>query len=180
MSLSSIVFLFGFLPCFFLVYYLAPKRWRNGLSLLGSLAFYAWGEPYFILPLLLAVAADFGLGLLLRPGRKCRRMVFVLSCVLNVGLLFVFKYLGFFLETAGSLFGFPVDVSLSLPLPIGLSFFVFRAVSYLADVYLEKIHAETNFSRFSLYLCMFPCILQGPLGRYGEIAPQITERRGGA
>lgn len=177
MSLSSIVFLFGFLPCFFLIYYLAPKRWRNGLCLLGSLAFYAWGEPYFIVPLLLAVAANFGLGLLLRPAQKYRRAVFVLGCALNIGLLFVFKYLGFFLETAGSLFGLSVDVSLSLPLPIGLSFFVFRAVSYLADVYLEKIRAEANFSRFSLYLCMFPCVLQGPLGRYGEIAPQITERR---
>lgn len=177
MSLSSVVFLFGFLPCFFLTYYIVPKTWKNAVCLLGSLAFYAWGEPYFLVPLLLAVAADFGLGLLLRPGRKCRRTVFVLSCVLNVGLLFLYKYFDFFLSTIGSIFGLSIGFSLSISLPIGLSFFVFRALSYLADVYLEKTPAETHFSNFSLYLCMFPCVLQGPLGRYGEIAPQITERR---
>lgn len=177
MSLSSIIFLFAFLPCFFLIYYLVPRTWRNAVCLLGSIAFYSWGEPYFIVPLLLAVAANYGLGLLLRPRQKRRRTVFVLGCVFNLGLLFVFKYAAFFFTTAGSLFGLSADASLSLPPPIGLSFFVFRAVSYLADVYLEKTSAETHFPRFSLYMCMFPCILQGPLGRYGEISPQIADRR---
>ena len=123
MGFSSISFLFYFLPPFFLVYYLVPRRLKNIAALLGSLAFYAWGEPTCFLLIAAATLANYGLGLWMR---RARRLALAFGLTLDLGLLFLFKYLGFFAGIFGA------DIT-ALPLLLGLSFFVFQALSYQFD-----------------------------------------------
>lgn len=162
MAFNSICFLFYFLPVYFLLVYLCPKKLRNAVALAGSLLFYAWGEPECVLLIAAATLANYGLGLLLS---RARRLGFALGCVLNLGLLFAFKYLGFF----AGLFG----ADLVLPLPLGLSFFVFQAMSYLIDCFRGTIVPEKRLDRFALYLLLFPRVMQGPLMRYGDLREQL-------
>lgn len=168
MAFHSVTFLFFFLPCFILIYWLVPQRLRGWVGLLGSLGFYAWGEPYCVLALLAAIGANFALGLAIGRADKRRRLWLWLGCCFNLGLLFVFKYLGFF----AGLFG----RELSLYLPIGLSFFVFQALSYLVDVYRGTIPAERSFLPCALYFSFFPKMMQGPLMRYGDLSRQLPPR----
>ncbi len=165
MAFNSILFLFFYLPSFFLVYYLVPQRLKNPVALLGSLAFYAWGEPYGILLIAGATLATYGLGLLLP---RARLPVLSLGVALHLGLLFAFKYLGFFAGILGA------ETVTSLPLPLGLSFFVFQALSYLIDVFRGTILPEKRLDRFALYLLLFPRVMQGPLMRYGDLRDQLA------
>ena len=146
MGFSSISFLFYFLPPFFLVYYLVPRRLKNVAALLGSLAFYAWGEPTCLLLIAAATLANFGIGLWMR---RARRLALATGLTLDLGLLFLFKYLGFF----AGIFGANVA---ALPLPLGLSFFVFQALSYQFDVFRGTVEPERRVDRFALYLLLFP------------------------
>lgn len=171
MVFNSAIFLICFLPLFFLCYYLLPARFRNAFLLVGSLGFYAWGDPGNILLLLAASAATYGFGRAMAPSApKVRRraMMWIGGTVL-LALLFVFKYLPF----CASVFGLSVK---ALSLPLGLSFFTFQALSYLLDVYHGRIEPERRVVPFALYLCMFPRVLQGPLMRYGALQPQLEAR----
>ena len=166
MGFSSISFLFYFLPPFFLVYYLVPRRLKNIVALLGSLAFYAWGEPTCFLLIAAATLANYGLGLLMR---RAQRLALAFGLTLDLGLLFLFKYLGFFAGIFGA------DIA-ALPLPLGLSFFVFQALSYQFDVFRGTVEPERRADRFALYLLLFPRVMQGPLTRYEQFHSQLDDR----
>ena len=178
MSFSSITFLFGFLPLTLLCYFLIPSRFRQGrnfILLLCSLFFYAWGGLR-LLPVLLAFCVlNWGAGLLTAPDRPHRTPIFWGALVLNVGILGYYKYTGFLLDNLNA-----VGLKLSIPaivLPAGISFFAFQGIAYLVDVYRGTIVPERSFSKLTLFMTFFPQVLQGPILRWGEIAPALTKRR---
>lgn len=141
---------------------------KNAVALLGSLLFCAWGEPYCVLLIAAATFVNYVLGLLMP---RARRLVLTGGCALNLGLLVAFKYLGFF----AGIFGADA-AGHALPLPLGLSFFVFQVLSYLIDVFRGTIAPEKRPDRFALYLLLFPRVMQGPLTRYGDLRGQLDRR----
>lgn len=161
MVLSSVVFLFRFLPIFFLFYFLLPERMRNFILFLGSLVFYAWGEPVYILLMLFSTVSDYLHGLFIEKyrGKKPAVCFLVSSLVINLGLLGFFKYSG-----------------CNLPLPIGISFYTFQTMSYTIDVYRGEIPAQKNILLFGVYVTMFPQLVAGPIVKYSEIATQLSKR----
>ena len=166
MLFSSLVFLGLFLPVTLLVYFLVPRRWRNLVLFLFSLLFYGWGEPVYLFLMLFTIAADFFLGLLVAKTHS--RAHLGLAVVLNLALLGFFKYYDLF----ASLVGLP---TLGIPLPIGISFYTFQALSYVVDVY-RGTPAQKSFVRFGTYITMFPQLIAGPIVRYGDIADELDER----
>ena len=199
MAFSGITFLFGFLPACLLAYFLLPARFRegrNGLLLIFSLLFYAWGGLW-LLPLFLAVCLGIWAGgLLLEPkgngrgelaggaGKSAvfltlspggRKRLFIVLTALLTAVLAVFKYAGFLLDNL-RLLGLDAPAP-SIAIPAGVSFFVFQAMAYLADVYRGSVPAERRLSRLTLYMAFFPQLLQGPIVRYGDFGPLLAERR---
>lgn len=181
MVFSDLFFLFVFLPAFALCYLLAAwvdRRkaipsfsWRNGMLVLFSLIFYAWGEPVYVLLMLASVVVNYFVGLgIARKGKP----FLVLGLVFNLGVLATFKYLSFFCAELLSL-GIPVSVP-KIALPIGISFYTFQSISYLIDVYRGTTPVQRNFKNLLLYISMFPQLIAGPIVRYGTIATEITDR----
>ena len=179
MVFSSLTFLYGFLPLVLLSYFLCRNRaYRNGVLLLFSLLFYAWGEPRYILVLLLACFITYLTGLLIerfRPRPKMRKTVLILGLVLLLGNLFVFKYLGFFSENLHRLF--PQVPQVQLILPIGISFYTFQIISYLIDLYRGHVSVQRNPLYLALYVSFFPQLIAGPIVRYQTIEDEIRNRR---
>lgn len=178
MAFSSLAFLFGFLPLTLLCYFLTPSRLRagrNAVLLLLSLAFYCWGGLRLLPVLLASCVLNWGAALLAAPGRRRRRAAFAAALALNLGMLGYFKYTGFLLNNLNVL-GLDVAVP-AIVLPAGISFFTFQAIAYLADVYRGAIPAERSLPRLTLFMAFFPQVLQGPILRYGDFAPALTDRR---
>jgi alginate O-acetyltransferase complex protein AlgI len=178
MPFVSPLFLFIFLPLFFAVYYCAPSRLKNLVGALASLAFYAWGAPRFA-PILIATSClDFWLSrqMVRRPERS--KVLLSFSLVLNLSLLFYFKYINFFMAQLISV-GLPFDSAnwSSALLPLGISFFTFHKLSYLIDVYRRDVPPAESLVDFLLYILLFPQLIAGPIVRYHEIAPQLKSRR---
>lgn len=174
MVFSSTVFLLVFLPCMMILYYLVPGKARNGVLLLGSLLFYGFGEPRYLLVMLVSILFNYGCGLAIpycrkrvRDEHKPARLMLALAVLGNLLILGYFKYAGFFF---GNL-GFP-----EVALPIGISFYTFQAMSYVIDVYREKAGAQKNLLRFALYITLFPQLIAGPIVRYVTIEAQLSER----
>lgn len=170
MAFSSISFLFYFLPLFFIIYYLIPARAKNVVLLAGSLFFYAWGEPRWILLLVASILVTWLLGRAMRPeaGAGRRRGLLILGLVFQLGLLVAVKYAGFF-------FGAFIDLP-KLHLPLGVSFYTFHAISYLVDVYRQKTPPQKNLLRLGLYLALFPKLVMGPIVPYHELEPALAQR----
>lgn len=173
MLFSSVVFLFYFLPAVFVLYYALSfsRMAQNILLLVASLFFYAWGEPVYVLLMLFSILFNSLAGYLVQKAgtQSHKKLVLWLSVVCNIGLLFVFKYLGFVLSTVG-ITGF------SIALPIGISFYTFQALSYVIDVYRGGVKAETPFY-VGLYIAFFPQLIAGPIVQYNTIADQIRHRK---
>ena len=182
MVFSSIVFLLYFLPVFLLIYFLADKKYKNGVILLGSIFFYAWGAPKFIFVILFTTFLDFHLVQWMdkTENEAKRKLMLLLSVSVNLGLLFYFKYSNFFIENVNaclSLFGDKQIHWTKLILPIGISFYTFETITYVVDVY-RKIHKPLNrFWDYQLYIILFPKLIAGPIIRYHDLADQITERQ---
>ena len=190
MVFSTIIFLCAFLPITIIGYYLLPGRIKNIWLLLCSLFFYAWGEPKFVWIMLLSILCNYGFGMGIaalraegdRKGRKC---LLILSVVLNLGLLFVFKYFTFAAETIKSLVGGQFDV-VEIALPIGISFYTFQGLSYVIDVYRQEGRLDEAGNRISvvqrnplnlaLYIAMFPQLIAGPIVRYDDIRQSLEKR----
>ena len=178
MAFSSMTFLFGFLPAVFLCYFLFPARWRSGrnfILLTFSLVFYAWGGVRLLPVLLASCTVNWCAGLLAAPGRKGCKAAFLLGLVFNLGMLGYYKYTGFLAANLNAL-GLELTVP-DIVLPAGISFFVFQSVAYLADVYRGTVPAEKSFLRLTLFTAFFPQLLQGPILRYGDFAPELSDRR---
>ena len=172
MIFSSTVFLFLFLPVVLLVQMVIPQKHmkvKNILLLAASLLFYAWGEPKNVLLMLFSILCNYFIGLGMgkweeKPEK--RRMLLILSLVINLGVLFFFKYFNF---VTGGIFP-------EIALPIGISFFTFQIMSYTIDVYRGDEQPQRSFLQLALYISLFPQLIAGPIVRYGDIARQLTDR----
>lgn len=178
MLFSSIPFLFYFLPCVFVLYFLVPMRWKNTMLLLASLFFYAWGEPKFVVFMLASIVQGYVLARLVekyRADRRRAKLFLTLSLVFSLGLLGYCKYADFFLSGFNALTGLHIPL-LRVALPIGISFYTFQILSYVVDVYRGDVKAQRNFIDLAAYIAMFPQLIAGPIVRYSDIASQLEHR----
>ncbi len=180
MVFSSIVFLFYFLPLFFVAYYLADQKYKNRAILVGSIFFYAWGAPKFIFVILGTTVVDFYVvrGMSESESQLQRRLLLVLSLSINLGLLCYFKYSNFFIENVNHLLGGVGMTSIQwtkLVLPIGISFYTFETLTYVVDVYRRVHKPLRNFWDYQLYIILFPKLIAGPIIRYHDFAGQIYD-----
>ncbi len=174
MVFSSLTFLFAFLPITLIGYYLFPKKLKIGFLLLASLVFYAWGEPLYVLLMIGSILINWAIGLWMDKCARHKKLFLIASVVLNLALLFVFKYAGFFWNTVRGLFSGPLsERSVSIRLPIGISFFTFQIMSYVIDLYRGKTKVQRNPIRFGAYVTMFPQLIAGPIVRYVDIEAQL-------
>lgn len=176
MVFSSIIFLFYFFPITLILYFICSfsRTLQNIVLLVASLAFYAWGEPKNVLLLLFSILFNSLMGYLVSVGKKKKRKFFlIMTVVVNLGILFVFKYLGFVSGMFSDLFSAP---QISIALPIGISFFTFQALSYVIDVYKGIVKAENPFY-VGLYISFFPQLIAGPIIQYKTIAADIRTRK---
>ncbi|GAB2523585.1 MBOAT family O-acyltransferase [Spirosoma aerophilum] len=180
MLFSSAIFLFLYLPFFLLIYYLLPRQWHNAFLFGASLLFYAWGEGPVVLVLLVSALINFIAGRLVENGH--RRAGLLLSLIGSLSLLFYYKYTNFLV---GSLHGFAEALALpiadhltiaSIALPIGISFYTFQGISYTLDIYWGRIKANRSFLDYGTYVAMFPHQIAGPIVRYADIAPELSDR----
>ena len=169
MLFSSIEFIFFFLPLSLLFYFLTPQKWRLSVLLIFSLVFYAWGEPRYLLLMLATIAVDYLLGLLIQSDRRRARLWLLVAVISNLCSLALFKYLSPTLNFFGARF-------ISLPLPVGISFYTFQSLSYVIDVYRGE-KAQKNPIAFGTYITMFPQLVAGPIVRYSDIAPKLVNNR---
>ena len=178
MVFSSVLFLFRFLPIFMICYFLVPRNMKNLVLFLGSLVFYAWGEPVYIFLMLFSTISDFVWGRLIEEYRgEDRSRIFLLcSVVINLFILGFFKYADFLLQTVNTVFGTSIPL-LGLPLPIGISFYTFQTMSYVIDVYRGDAKAQRNILQFGVYVTMFPQLIAGPILKYHQIEKYLQERR---
>ena len=179
MLFSSTVFLFFFLPVTVGVYYLLDRKFRNYWLLIVSLLFYGWGEPKFIFVMLISIFANYLFGLLadkFRGNKKAAYPVLFLTCVWNIGIFFVYKYLNFTIENINGFFGQEIPLT-DFVLPIGISFFTFQAMSYVIDVYRGNGQVQKNPLHVALYITFFPQLIAGPIVRYETVAGEINSRR---
>ena len=182
MVFSGITFLYYFLPCVLLLYFLAPAKAKNTVLLIASLFFYAWGEPVYILLMLLSIFIGYIAGLLLEKTMQrpvgCITPQIVLTAAVGIfTLLFIiFKYTDFIIENINAATGMDIPLR-HIVLPIGISFYTFQMISYLVDVYRKEVPAQRNFISLALYISMFPQLIAGPIVRYSTVAAQIKERK---
>lgn len=177
MLFSSIPFLYYFLPVVLIAYFLLPARLKNAALLLASLVFYGWGEPGYVPLMLASILLGYGFGRLIERyrGGRTGKIFLVLSILISVGILGYFKYADFALTNINALTGLSLPL-LKLALPIGISFYTFQIMSYTIDVYRGTVPAQRNFIDFAAYVSMFPQLIAGPIVRYSDIAPQLSER----
>ena len=177
MTFSSLAFLFIFFPLTFILYALTKSiKARNIILAAASIVFYAFGEPSAVVLLLLSVACNYILGILVTKGNaKSKKMYVVTAAVINIGMLFGFKYLGFFGSVLGGMTGTELNVPY-LRLPIGISFFTFQGLSYVIDVYRNKKLLQRNPFYVLLYISFFPQLIAGPIVRYEDISYQLRHR----
>jgi alginate O-acetyltransferase complex protein AlgI len=177
MVFSSIVFIFYFLPVFLLADYLSG--WRTGLLLTGSVAFYVWGEGAYILLLAALILANYAGALWIELSRtpERRRTTLIVVVVLDLAVLATFKYSGWLAHNLNALLpGDPIPDA-HLRLPLGISFFTFQLISYLADVHMRHVKAERGLTRFATYILMFPHLIAGPIVRYADIRAEMHADR---
>ena len=178
MVFSSILFLFRFLPIFFICYFVAPKRMRNLVLFLGSLIFYAWGEPVYVVLMLFSSVSDYIHGLFIEKyrGKTAAKILLISSIIINLGMLGFFKYTDFLIGTVNTVTGAGIK-PLNLALPIGISFYTFQTMSYSIDVYRGNVKAQKNLLDFGVFVSMFPQLIAGPIVKYTDVAEQLKERK---
>ena len=177
MLFSSVPFLFYFLPAALLIYFAAPRQLKNAVLLLASLFFYAWGEPKYMLLMLVSIVQGYGFGLLIEKhrGQKASKVFLMLSILVSLGLLGYFKYADFFLSSVNAVTGLSLPL-LKLSLPIGISFYTFQTMSYTIDVYRGDAKAQKNIINFGAYVTLFPQLIAGPIVRYQTVADELEHR----
>ena len=177
MLFSSMTFLWLFLPFTVVVNSLLNPRYSNLFLLIMSLLFYAWGEPVYVALMLLSILINYLCGRWIDRAKRGRGAILALDAMLNLGILGFFKYAGFFASSVNFLFGREAIPVISLPLPIGISFFTFQALSYVIDVYRKKCSVQKNILNLALYISFFPQLIAGPIVRYSDIEKQIASRQ---
>ena len=177
MIFSSIPFLYYFLPAVLAVYFLTPRREKNAVLLLASLLFYGWGEPKLLLLMVFTIAVFYLCGLAIGRAESPRRKKgwLIVSVVVGVGLLGLFKYADFFLTSINAATGLGLPL-LKLALPVGISFYTFQCLSYTIDVYRGTVPPQKNPISFGAYVALFPQLIAGPIVRYADVARELEQR----
>ncbi len=177
MVFSSLQFLFLFLPLVIMVYFFMPNPGKNAVLFLFSLIFYAWGEPVYVFLMLCSTGINYMFGRLIavRQNDRGAKQILVVSVIVNLLLLGVFKYGDFVVANINSLFHLSIPQP-NLPLPIGISFYTFQIMSYVIDVYCSRVRAQKNFISFGAYVALFPQLIAGPIVRYATIAEELESR----
>ncbi len=177
MLFSGIPFLYYFLPLVILCYFLVPKSFKNTILLVFSLAFYAWGEPKYVFLMLTTIGLFYGCGLAIGKAeeRKWKKFWLIVSVVISLGLLAVFKYADFFVSSFNAATGLSIPL-LRLALPIGISFYTFQSLSYTIDVYRGDVPVQKNLISFGAYVTLFPQLIAGPIVRYIDVARELDSR----
>ena len=178
MLFSSIPFLYYFLPAVLILYFLVPKKLKNTVLLLFSLVFYAWGEPRYVFLMIATITLFYVCGLAIEKAqtKKWKKVWLVVSVVISLGLLGIFKYADFFVENFNAVTGLSVPL-LKLLLPVGISFYTFQSLSYTIDVYRGNVPAQKNIISFGAYVTLFPQLIAGPIVRYVDVARELEERK---
>lgn len=178
MVFSSVLFLFRFLPIFMICYFLVPRKMKNLVLFLGSLVFYAWGEPVYIFLMLFSTISDYVWGRLIEEyrGKDHSRIFLLCSIGINLFILGFFKYADFLLQTVNTVVGTSIPL-LKLSLPIGISFYTFQTMSYVIDVYRGDTKAQRNILQFGVYVTMFPQLIAGPILKYHQVERYLQDRR---
>ena len=178
MVFSSLTFLFVFLPIVLLIYYISPRPLKNFVILLFSLIFYAWGEHKFIFLIILYILINYIGALQIvknSSDTEKRKFIFITLLLIDISILFFFKYYGFIISSIGSLFGIDLVIR-DIPLPLGISFYTFQQISYIIDVYTKKTKVQKNLINFAAYITMFPQLIAGPIVKYNDIESQLKNR----
>lgn len=197
MVFSQLTFLYYFLPIVMIVYFFSSDKIRNVLIFITGLLFYAWGEPFYVCLMLLSTAIDYTAGRLMAKyddDNKKRKICLIVSVCMNVGLLAIFKYSDFLIDSFNGVFGTSVTNPVVLvnkalnslypfglnekrvELPIGISFYTFQSMSYTIDLYLRNIKVQKSFLNFASYVSLFPQIVAGPIVRYEDVANELESR----
>ena len=177
MLFSSIPFLYYFLPAVMLLYFIAPKKLKNAVILLSSLFFYAWGEPKYVILMVISITVGYILGLLIEKfrGKTVSKIFLAISVLFSIGALGYFKYADFFISNFNAATGLSVPL-LRIALPIGISFYTFQLLSYTIDVYRGDTPAQKNPVTLAAYISLFPQLIAGPIVRYSDVAAQLENR----
>ena len=177
MLFSGLTFLYCFLPAVLAVYFLAPTHWKNAVLLVSSLIFYAWGEPRYVLLMVLTILGFYFCGIAISRGKtqRVRRFWLWVSLVLGLGALGIFKYADFFIGSFNAVTALSLPL-LRLTLPIGISFYTFQCISYTVGVYRQRALPQKNLITFGAYVCLFPQLIAGPIVRYTDVARELESR----
>lgn len=176
MNLSTLFFVFAFLPVSLILYLVCPRVCKNALLVLISFVFYAWGSPVYLLLLLLVTVFNYCVGLDIgnraESGQRGTKFLLVIGVLFNLLLLGFYKYAAFAIETLNAILPFTLNAP-SAALPLGISFFTFQNLSYLSDVYHRRAPAQKNPLDFCLYVSFFPKMISGPIVEYAQFEPQL-------
>lgn len=180
MLFSSIYFLFYFLPIVLAIYYVVPEKYKNYVLLVASFVFYSWGEPVYVFLMIYSAVFNYTFALEIARGKaknskKQEKINLVFAIVINLLTLGFFKYYGFVLDSINLITGLSIKYT-PLPLPIGISFYTFQAMSYVIDVYRGDAKVQKNLFKFALYLSLFPQLIAGPIVKYKDVAQQLDNR----
>ena len=179
MVFSSLTFLLFFFPVIGLLYFwVRNDRMRNGILLIASIGFYAFGEPKWVFVMLAMVLVNYlcALSISTAKNRKARTLFLIVGVVFSLGFLFYFKYASFFCNEVLRLVHSTARVK-DIVLPVGISFYTFQILTYIVDVYREKIPVQTNFFRLLLYVSFFPQLIAGPIVNYKDISDSLAHRK---
>ena len=174
MTFSSLVFICIFLPIVFLLHTFIPSlKIKNYLLIIASLLFYAFGEPVYVLLMIFSAFVNYSFALMINKSKQ--KLFLILAIVLNIGILFIFKYTGFFVQSINNILNLGIPVP-NISLPIGISFFTFQAMSYVIDVYRKETEVQKDFFKVLLYISFFPQLIAGPIVKYKDIEKEINDR----
>lgn len=176
MSINSLIFIWVFVPIFFTLYLLCKDKFKNIILVVASFLFYAWGEPIYIIILIVSIIMNYLFGIVIDKRIKrveLKKIILILGVLFNVSLLAYYKYSYFFIDIVNKITNSTFTIEKSIPLPIGISFFTFKSISYLVDIYKKKIQAEKNIVDLAVYISFFPQITAGPISQYKDIKSQL-------
>lgn len=179
MVFSSILFIFRFLPIALGIYYITPRKYKNFVLLIISLIFYSWGEAKYFIIMIASMVVDFSSSRLIEKYREKRKFTIFLLCIsmcFNLGMLFFFKYINFFIDNINTITNLAIE-HVKITLPLGISFYTFQTMSYTIDVFLGKVKAERNIINFGTFVCLFPQLIAGPIVKYTDINKELKDRK---
>ncbi len=174
MLFSSLIFLSIFLPLVTAIYIIVKKELKNFVLLVSSLIFYAWGEPRYLAIMLFIIILNYTFGILVETAKN-RKIYLFLAVIGNLSVLIYFKYFNFIIENLNNLLSSKIS-SIDIIMPIGISFYIFQALSYVIDVYRKGVKAQKNIYNLALYVTFFPQLIAGPIVKYHDIEKEITKR----